>query len=183
MAKFAAGRLLVATPKLTDPNFARTVVYIGMHDENGAFGLVLNRPLEVEVADHLEGWESVVTSPAVIFQGGPVDTSSVVGLARPLDATLSGWSEMSAGVGIVDLRQPGSEVAPGVAALRMFLGYAGWTAGQLEQELEEDAWFVVDVDHGDIFTGDPGRLWHRVLRRQPGKLAMFAYFPEDPTQN
>jgi putative transcriptional regulator len=90
---------------------------------------------------------------------------------------------MSAGVGILDLRQSASEVAPGVAALRMFLGYAGWTAGQLEQELAEDAWFVVDVDHGDIFTGDPDRLWHRVLRRQPGKLAMFAYFPEDPTQN
>lgn len=183
MADSVAGRLLVASPKLVDSNFARTVVYIGVHDENGAFGLVLNRPLDVEVAEHLEGWERVVSSPAVLFQGGPVDMASVVGLARPLDAVLPGWSEMAAGVGVMDLRQSANEVAPGVAELRMFLGYSGWTAGQLEQELAEEAWFVVDIDHGDIFTDEPARLWRSVLRRQPGKLAMFAYFPEDPTLN
>lgn len=183
MADFIPGRLLVASPKLVDPNFSRSVVYIGMHDANGAFGLVLNRPLEVDVAEHMEGWDSVVSAPAVLFKGGPVETSAVVGLARPLDNALDGWTAMAAGVGLVDLRMAAAEVVPGIAGLRMFLGYSGWTAGQLEDEVAREDWFVVEVEREDIFTPDPARLWHRVLRRQRGKLAMFAHFPEDPSLN
>lgn len=183
MAEFVAGRLLVASPKLVEPNFARSVVYIGMHDENGAFGLVLNRPLQLDLGDRLQDWEQVVSAPAVLFQGGPVETSAVVALARPLDGVLDGWTAMAAGVGLVDLRRPASEIAPGIADLRMFLGYSGWTAGQLEDEIAREDWFAVDAEHDDLFTPDATRLWHRVLRRQPGKLAMFAYFPEDPSLN
>lgn len=183
MAEFVAGRLLVASPKLTDPNFERTVVYIGMHDRDGAFGLVLNRPLEVDVAEHLEGWERVVSPPAVLFQGGPVDASAVVGLARPLDATLDGWTEMAGGAGIIDLRLPPAEAEKGVAHLRLFLGYAGWTSGQLEEEIADEGWFVVELQRDDLFTPEPASLWQRVLRRQQGRLAIFAYFPEDPSRN
>lgn len=183
MPESLAGRLLVASPRLEDPNFVRTVVYMGMHDENGAFGLVLNRPLEVDVSEHMSGWEHVVSAPARLFQGGPVDTTSVVGLARPLDGRMDGWTEMAGGAGLIDLRLDASEASRGVADLRMFLGYSGWTAGQLEQEIKEEAWFVIDMHHDDLFTAEPERLWQRVLRRQRGKLAMFAYFPEDPTLN
>ena len=183
MVDFVPGRLLVASPNLTDPNFDRSVVYIGIHDKNGAFGLVLNRPLELEVAEHIQGWESVVSPPACLFKGGPVDTNSVMGLALPLDSTIEGLTPMVGGAGLIDLSLSATDVTPRLADLRLFLGYSGWTAGQLEQELAEEAWFVVEAEHGDLFTPEPARLWHRVLRRQQGKLAMFAYFPADPSVN
>ncbi|MEP7214970.1 MAG: YqgE/AlgH family protein [Anaerolineaceae bacterium] len=183
MDQFVAGKLLVASPKLDDPNFARTVVYIGMHDSNGAFGLVLNRMLVIDVADHLEGWAVAASAPAVVFKGGPVEPSAVLGLASPLDEPGSGWSELAGGVGLVDLSLPASEAAPRLARLRVFLGYSGWGAGQLEDEIRNEGWFVVSMEVDDLFAPEPTRLWQHVLRRQPGKLAMFAYFPEDPTRN
>lgn len=183
MEQFVPGKLLVASPKLEDPNFARTVIYIGMHDANGAFGLVLNRQLASGVADHLDGWVESVSPPAVLFQGGPVETSTVLGLAVPLDEPGTGWSAMAGGAGLIDLSLPAAETAPRLARLRIFLGYSGWGAGQLEHEIGEEGWFVVPLEIDDLFTAEPERLWQRVLRRQPGKLAMFAYFPEDPTRN
>lgn len=183
MDEFVPGKLLVASPKLDDPNFARTVVYIGMHDANGAFGLVLNRLLAIDVADHMEGWDRVISRPAVLFKGGPVEPSAVLGLATPLDEPGAGWSEMAGGAGLIDLSLPAADTAPRLAHLRMFLGYSGWGAGQLENEIREEGWFVVPLQDGDLFTAEPDGLWRRVLRRQPGKLAMFAYFPEDPTRN
>lgn len=183
MDQFVAGKLLVASPKLDDPNFARTVIYIGMHDENGAFGLVLNRVLAIDVSDHLQGWGDAVCAPAVLFNGGPVEPSGVLGLARTLDEPGPGWSEMAGGAGLVDMSMPAAETAPRLAHLRMFLGYSGWGAGQLEHEVRAEGWFVVPLEDGDLFTSEPERLWQKVLRRQPGKLAMFAYFPDDPTRN
>ena len=183
MDPFVPGMLLVASPRLEDPNFSRTVVYIGMHDSNGAFGLVLNRMLAIDVADHLQGWEEAVSPPALLFKGGPVEPSAVLGLALPLDEPGPGWSPMAGGAGLIDLSLPAAETAPRLAHLRLFLGYAGWSAGQLEREIKDEGWFVVPFLQSDLFEGEPDQLWKRVLRRQPGKLAMFAYFPEDPTQN
>ena len=183
MDQFVAGKLLVASPKLNDPNFARTVVYVGMHDANGAFGLVLNRMLALDVSDHLDGWAVAVGAPAVVFKGGPMEPSAVLGLATPLDEPGPGWSEMAGGAGLIDLSLPASETARRLAGLRIFLGYSGWGAGQLEDEIRNEGWFVVSMEVGDLFTPEPARLWQRVLRRQPGKLAMFAYFPDDPTRN
>ncbi len=183
MDEFVAGKLLVASPKLDDPNFARTVVYVGMHDAKGAFGLVLNRVLAIDVSDHLEGWERAVSAPAVLFKGGPVEPSAVLGLATPLDEPGPGWSEMAGGAGLIDMSLPAAETAPLLGHLRMFLGYSGWGAGQLDAEIRDEGWFVVALELSDLFSEEPERLWHRVLRRQPGKLAMFAYFPEDPTRN
>lgn len=183
MDQFFAGKLLVASPKLEDPNFARTVVYLGRHDSNGAFGLVLNRMLAIDVADHLEGWAVAACPPPVIFKGGPVEPSAVLGLASPLDEPGPGWSELAGGVGLVDLSLPAPQTAPRLAHLRIFLGYSGWGAGQLDDEIRDEGWFVVSMEIGDLFTSEPALLWQRVLRRQAGKLAMFAYFPDDPTRN
>ena len=183
MDEYVAGKLLVASPKLDDPNFARTVVYVGMHDSNGAFGLVLNRMLAIDVSDHLDGWEGSVSVPAVLFKGGPVEPSAVLGLATPLDEPGPGWSEMAGGAGLIDMSLPAAETARKLGQLRMFLGYSGWGGGQLEAEIRDEGWFVVGLELGDLFSPEPERLWHRVLRRQPGKLAMFAYFPDDPTRN
>jgi putative transcriptional regulator len=72
---------------------------------------------------------------------------------------------------------------PGLEAARVFVGYTGWGAGQLESEIEEGAWFVVDVKETDPFTANPDTLYREVLQRQGGQLAMFAYFPPDASQN
>ncbi len=175
------GRLLVATPILTDPNFDRTVVYLCFHTEHGAFGLVLNRPLEgVDVGDHLPAWTSHLSPPASLFIGGPVENTAALGLAR--GAAGEGWTEVGPGLGLVNLQHEPAATS-GIEDLRVFLGYAGWGDGQLEGEIEEGAWLVVDALPGDLFSGDPGSLWRNVLKRQPGDTALLAYAPRDPRAN
>lgn len=179
-----AGKLLVATPSLVDPNFARTVVLVCAHDENGAFGVVLNRPLNgFELSEHLPAWESYAKAPPVLFAGGPVDKSVAIGLAlKEQDSATGDESPLPGGLALVDLSLPPEEIA-GLRTVRVFIGYSGWGAGQLEQEIEQEAWFVVAADESDPFAGEPEQLWKRVLQRQSGKLAMFAHFPPDPSLN
>ena len=181
-----AGKLLVASPKLVDPNFQRTVVLVCSHDEKGTFGLVLNRPLEgAAVGEHVPAWMEHVAEPTLVFQGGPVEATVGLGLALSRDEDdRPGWTPVVGRLGLADLaRPPGSEGSADIERARVLAGYSGWGAGQLEAEMADEAWFVVDADQEDAFTPDPGRLWHEVLRRQGGKLAMFAFFPEDPTVN
>ncbi|MCC7363186.1 MAG: YqgE/AlgH family protein [Dehalococcoidia bacterium] len=186
MAESFAGKLLVASPKLVDPNFARTVVLLLAHDGEGAFGVVLNRPLEFDLAGPMAPWSAVASPPERIYQGGPVEPSAALGLARWLSpaAAPAAWSEMSAGFGVIDLNaDPDDLPLDDLDGFRLFAGYAGWSAQQLEGEIDEEAWFVVDALPGDAFDPDPEHLWRNVLRRQPGKLAMFAYFPVTPNLN
>ena len=186
MTESYAGKLLIASPKLVDPNFLRTVVLICSHDEKGAFGLVLNRPLEgVQVGEHVPAWVEHVAEPTVVFQGGPVEPTVGLGLALCREAEdAQGWTPVVGRMGLVDLaRPPGADGSTDIERARVFVGYSGWGAGQIEAEMADEAWFAVDAEPGDAFTEDPGRLWHDVLRRQGGKLAMFAFFPQDPTVN
>ena len=175
-----AGRLLVATPDLTDPNFARTVVLVCAHDEDGAFGLILNRPLDAQVATFLEEWSDLVVAPAQIFEGGPVQRSTAIGLARG-PANRAWTIEVGRGFGLVDLSEEPETST--LTAVRVFSGYAGWSAGQLDAELAAEGWFVVDRRDSDAFSEQPERLWRAVLRRQPRDLAIYAQFPEDPLLN
>lgn len=179
-----AGRLLIATPLLTDPNFARAIVFLCAHDENGAFGVVINRPLEgFEVIDHLHAWAALAAAPAVLFSGGPVDKSVAVGLGRFRQPWAPGQDpQFPPGMAMMDLSHEPADTGA-IACVRVFVGYSGWGAGQLEREIEEEAWFVVAADAADPFSEHPDRLWRDVLQRQAGKLAMFAYFPSDPRAN
>jgi putative transcriptional regulator len=185
VAESLAGKLLIASLRITEPTFFRTVVLICAHDENGALGLVLNRPLTTEpVSRHLPQYEPFVQSPANIFNGGPVETSAALALARWKDWLITPTPNLVVGrVGILDLAKPIEEVEAGVEEVRVFAGYAGWTGGQLEEELGQESWFVVDATPEDAFTRNPETLWRDVLRRQPGKLAMFAFAPKDPAIN
>jgi putative transcriptional regulator len=180
------GRLLVATPLLEDPNFDRAVVWLLEHGDEGALGVVLNRPSELPVADPLPGWAELAGRLPVVFVGGPVSANAVIGLAR-MDArapVLDGvWESVDGPVGVLDLAADPALVAPAVGTLRCFAGYAGWSPGQLEAEIDDGAWFVVDADPGDPFTDQPGRLWRSVLARQPNELARLALVPDDPTLN
>jgi putative transcriptional regulator len=182
-----AGRLLVATPALTDPNFDRAVVLLIDHDAEGTLGVVLNRPTGVEVGAVLEAWGELAGAPAVVFQGGPVALDSALGLAvvpgEWPSGEFLGWRRVHGAIGLVDLEAPPELLAPELGSLRIFAGYAGWAPGQLEDELLEGTWYLVESEPGDVSSPDPERLWRSVLRRQRGELALVATYPDDPSLN
>jgi putative transcriptional regulator len=185
MVEVRAGRLLVATPELLDPNFADTVVLMLDVDEGGALGVVLNRPTAVPVSDVLDPWGELVAEPEVLFQGGPVSTEGAlgVGLLRDLGDVPVGFREVDGLLGLVDLDTPVELVTGSLAGLRIFAGYAGWGAEQLAAEIEEGSWYVVPAEALDVFRTDPSELWRDVLRRQPGELAWHSTRPIDPDLN
>jgi putative transcriptional regulator len=176
----------VAAPQLTDPNFHRTVVLVVEHDENGSVGLVLNRPAATEVSAILPQWGigGILADPPVVFVGGPVAPDVAIGLARLLGAAPPGADAGLVGEhDLVDLAAGPDEQQRSVRQLRVFVGYAGWGPGQLQAECRSGAWFVVPAQAGDLLSPEPQELWRRVLRRQPGRLAMLASFPADPAVN
>ncbi|GAA1186650.1 YqgE/AlgH family protein [Streptomyces hebeiensis] len=178
------GRLLVATPALADPNFARAVVLLLDHDGEGSLGVVLNRPTPVDVGEILAPWGELAGEPGVVFQGGPVSLDSALGLAViPGGDGPLGWRRVHGAIGLVDLDTPPELIARALGSLRIFAGYAGWGPGQLESELREGAWYVVESEPGDVSSPRPEGLWRAVLRRQRGKLAMVATYPDDPSLN
>ena len=178
-----SGRLLVASPMLGDPNFSRTVVLMLAHGDEGALGLVLNRPSEVDVGAVLpDVWRDVAPMPQVLFVGGPVAPDSVIGLAR-VHGQGEGYVAMGAGLATVDLERTPESIGDGVSVTRIFAGHAGWGPGQLEGELTVPGWIVVDAEDGDAFTDDPDGLWRAVLARQPGRLAWLANFPDSLLSN
>ncbi len=162
-----SGRLLVASPMLMDPNFARAVVLMLAHSDEGALGLVLNRPSEVDVGAVLpDVWRDVCPEPQVLFVGGPVASDSVIGLARA-PGEGEGFVVTAAGLGTVDLERTPESIGDGVEVAHVFAGHAGWGPGQLEGELMVPGWIVVDAEPGDAFTDDPDELWRAVLRANP----------------
>ena len=179
----------MATPALGDPNFARSVVLLLEHNETGSLGVVINRPTELPVAEILGPWSQLVADPDVVFQGGPVGLDGALALAllngraRVGDREPSGWRRVFGGLGLVDLDAAPAALAGDLAAVRIFAGYAGWGAGQLADELAEEAWIVLDSEPFDAFSARPGRLWSDVLRRQEGELAFVATCPADPRMN
>jgi putative transcriptional regulator len=178
------GQLLVATPRLADPNFARTVILVLNHDEDGALGVVINRPSPLSVAQVLPDWSDVVTRPSLVFGGGPVSPESALAVAVPRgEGPPAGFQRVALGYGLVDLDAPPGSVVPDLMGIRVFSGYAGWGADQLEAEIEEGSWYVVAAAPGDLLSAEPETLWRAVLRRQPGELAYVSTFPDDPTQN
>ncbi|HZD65088.1 MAG TPA: YqgE/AlgH family protein [Acidimicrobiales bacterium] len=189
--RLAPGRLLVAGPGLVDPNFARTVVLLLHHDEGGSLGLVLNRPSELALSEPLPQWTGLAAPPAVIFVGGPVGSSSAVGLALgsgdfpPLEkeAGEEFFRPVVGRLGTVDLTTDPEHVADRLESLRVFAGCAGWAPGQLAGELDRGGWLVVEGHPEDAVAANPSELWKAVLRRQGGRLAILAAYPEDPSAN
>ena len=179
------GKLLVAKPSLVDPNFSRTVVFLLAQGDQGALGLVLNRPTVTPLASPLPEWDELASGPAVVFVGGPVSEGTIC-LARvksEIGVPSSGYMPLQGDLGTVDLEADPAFVAPWIDRLRIFAGYAGWAPEQLEDEISEGAWWVLDADEGDVFDPEPGELWKKALRRQGGDLALMAALPPDPSLN
>lgn len=184
------GRLLVATPALREPTFARTVILLLEHTPtDGALGVVVNRPTPVDAADVVASVADLVTEPAVLFEGGPVSPNTAIGLGATVPGALEqpaaaeGLAPVMPPLVTVDLDHDPALLAASLTALRVFAGYAGWSAGQLEGEIAEGSWYVVDALPGDPFTADPGHLRTTVLRRQGWPLAAAAHSPSDPALN
>ncbi|MCW2759298.1 MAG: hypothetical protein JWO46_3044 [Nocardioidaceae bacterium] len=183
-----SGRLLVAAPMLVDPHFVRTIVLLLDVDDDGVLGVVLNRPSDVDVDGVLSSWADLVRDPAVVFVGGPVGNDSALAVGRLADGIVAsgphvGWRPLFDGTGLVDLDIPSGDLVPAVDAMRIYAGYAGWSPGQLAEEIAEGAWYVVEGRPTDLFAADPAALWHQVLARQRGPLAWLATYPDDPTSN
>lgn len=176
------GQLLVAAPPLADPNFRRTVVLIAEHDEEGALGLVLNRPLEVEVADGAPDLAALVPDGARVHWGGPVRPEGGLVLAEFEDPASAGLLVVGPiGLPAADTEQDALEEA--TTRARVFAGHSGWGPGQLDAEVEEDGWIVVAADPEDVFTEEPEALWSVVLEREGGEYALVARMPDDPRMN
>src|SRR5438270_10781351 len=176
------GQLLIAGPALIDPNFWRTVVLIAEHSEEGAFGLVLNRPSETLVGDAVPEIEELVDPDQPLFIGGPVQPSGVVVLGQfedPDDGLLLAFDD----VGVLGVGPSPEEHGAGLRASRAFVGHAGWGAGQLEDELERGDWILEPARVEDAFSDEPRELWSRVLTRKGGSYALVARMPSDPSLN
>lgn len=174
------GQLLVASAGLVDPNFARTVVLVTEHGEEGAIGLVLNRPSTSVVEDAVPLLEPLTGADALVYVGGPVQHDAVVVLAEledPEDAA----ALVFGAIGFVGLDEESERAAP--LRTRVFAGYAGWGVGQLEEELAEDSWILEPARPDDVFAGDAEELWSDVLRRKGGAYAVLALLPADPSVN
>ena len=178
------GSLLVATPLLREATFLRTVIVVLDHDDEGAFGVVVNRPDGPPVDSVVPQVADLVAEPPVLFAGGPVSTQTgiALGLAAP-GSEAEGWTPVSYPLVSVDLDHDPALLATSLQALRVFLGYAGWSPGQLEAEVETGAWYVVDAVPADCFSPQPQRLWADVLRRQGWPLSAVATCPIDPSMN
>lgn len=178
------GRLLVAAPSLHDPNFRRAVVLVLDHSEDGTVGIVLNRKTRSRVGDALPEWGRLASAPGLVHLGGPVSTDAVIGLAVFRgDAADDGLTAVHDRIGVLDLSCPPARFDGVVEGVRLLAGYAGWAPGQLDDELDEGAWYVVDCEITDALDDDPDTLWARVLRRQRGPLRLVATFPDDPRTN
>ncbi len=180
------GRLLLATPPLEDPNFDRTVIYVLEHHDEGALGLVLNRPSPEQLGEPLDGWIELQSEPSQVFSGGPVEPDALIALARTeeaLDEPDEHLAPLSGNLASADLGADPLSMTGSISALRVFRGYSGWGPGQLEGEIEAGAWLVLDPDPSDVFTPEPDDLWRTVLRRQPGRLSWLATAPDDLETN
>jgi putative transcriptional regulator len=168
---------------LVDPNFHRTVVLIAEHTDEGAMGLVLNRPAETLVAEAVPDLSELADSGAPLYVGGPVAADSVIVLAEFDEPSLAGVL-LDDDLGFVggggdDL----AEVADGVRRARVFAGHSGWGPGQLEDELEQESWIVEPPRREEIFSEDPETLWAAVLRRKGREYALLSTMPPDPSVN
>ena len=175
------GHLLVAGPSLVDPNFHRTVVLVGEHGDEGAMGVVLNRPSEASVVEAVPELAPLVAGSDVVHFGGPVQPSAIVVLADFAEPERAGSLVLET-VGFLPAEVDPDELGE-LRQTRVFAGYAGWGPGQLDGELEEGSWIVEPALLEDVFTRSPDELWSEVLRRKGGPFSVLALMPPDPSAN
>ncbi len=181
----APGDLLISSAVLTDGIFDQTVVLILDADHDGSLGVILNEISETPLDAVLPQWAPAVSAPQVLFQGGPVSPNGAICLASVANRGEEppGWRPLFETVGLLHLDTPIEIVAGAYHDLRIFAGYSGWGAGQLQAELAQGMWHLTTARYDDVFGTEPQLLWRGCLRRQPGELAWFSTWTKDPEQN
>ena len=159
------GQLLIAAPQLED-YFRRTVVLVLEHTDEGAMGVVLNRPTGTAVAEAVPDLAELAGEDALVHAGGPVNPNAVLALGD-----VDGEPELLAP----------EDTDRELRRVRVFAGYTGWAPGQLDGEIEEDAWITTPAAPDDAFAETD--LWPEVLQRKGGSYALMATMPVDPTLN
>jgi putative transcriptional regulator len=169
------GQLLIAAPSLQD-YFRRTVVLVIEHTPEGAMGVVLNRAADVRVADVVPALADLPDSDQLVRLGGPVAPESVVALGDFERADEAGATVLGS-LGTLDPDAPNESLR----RLRVYAGYAGWGPGQLDGELEQDAWIIVAARLDDPF--EEGDLWSEAVGRKGGSYRLLSTMPSDPSLN
>ena len=177
------GRILISEPYLPDPNFERTIILLCENNEDGSFGFVLNKPSLANVSDVMDDIKNYDT-PAMV--GGPVQQDTLHYIHR--FASLDDAVEITSGIFwggnfekllfLLETKQLAHK------DIKFFLGYSGWTAGQLEEELEQDSWIVSDqVSEELIFDTAPDAMWKKTLTIMGGRFSVYSNYPKDPRLN
>jgi len=174
------GKLLVSSPSLIDPNFRKTVVLIAHHDEEGAMGLVLSRPSDIPAVEAVPSLDLLPGAQDPVFVGGPVQPEAFMVLAE-FDDVGQAAAPIMGGLGFMPADAEPDELS--IRRMRLFAGYSGWGVGQLEAELDEASWIVVDAETDDAFADDPDELWRTVLHRKGGPFSLMENMPFDPGLN
>lgn len=178
MVESTAGKLLVATPNVRGAPFERSVIIVLEHDDAGAIGIVLNYPTDLPVVDHLPEVSSHVSEPQVVFLGGPVQPDAAIALGRSPSGRFMTPS-MFGDVGVIDV----TDIPDDIGHLRIYAGYAGWSPGQLEDELAEGSWWVMAPRPGVLFAPTSHGLWQDAVANAPGRTKLYATYPDDPASN
>ena len=183
----APGTLLLAVPQMRDPNFMHTVVLICEHSARGAVGLVVNRLAAVSVEELLPDHELLGEASFPVFSGGPVGLDSLQFVHRVPDR-ISGSLELSDGIHLGgeldDMARHLTQEPTAMASLRLFLGYSGWGAGQLDAELASGSWVPAPPDAGVVFHAEtPEAVWRRGMRALGAQGEQLSQLPPDVTWN
>lgn len=177
------GHILIAEPFLSGTYFNRSIILLATYGDNGAIGFILNKKVDYPVEDLFLNFPDFDSE---IHIGGPVGTDSIY-FIHTLGDSIPGsinikddlyWGgdfevlKLKIKLGLVSSQQ-----------VRFFLGYSGWDAGQLEEEINENSWLVADVSQADIMTADENVMWVQSVRNMGGKYSMWENFPENPSLN
>lgn len=179
----AKGKILISEPFLNDPNFKRTIILLTEHGDEGSIGFVLNKPTDYCIHEVIEEFPEF---DSVVYYGGPVQLNTLQFIYRG-DNVIDGSIEIIPGLywgGSFDILKTlitAGAVSPG--DFRFFLGYSGWTGGQIEDELELNSWIVASTTIDNIFSDEPDKLWRETLKGMGKKFAILASFPENPSVN
>jgi putative AlgH/UPF0301 family transcriptional regulator len=168
-----AGKLLVASRNLADPNFAETVVLLVHYDADGVVGLILNRRTHVPLSRVLEGLNSAKDRSDPVYLGGPVESPAVLALLKS-PAKLEGAKQIFGGVYLISTKalfEQTMSARPDPDVFHVYVGYAGWTNKQLRKEVELGAWFIFQADAGTVFNSNPDSLWRQMIQKTELKFA------------
>lgn len=177
------GRILISVPFLQDFYFRKSVVLLAEHNDEGSFGIIINKPVEVKLSDIAEEFEGF---DAPVFLGGPVKTDSLFFIHTRPDLIDEGMPILDGvfwGGNIDTVKQLIKEGRLNKNEIRFFIGYSGWMADQLNRELEEKSWVVSLTNPAQVFKSNPQELWGQTLKKLGNEYKFWVVYPPDPSYN